>query len=129
MSQSVNLSDALVNDARATSEVAERSLSGQIEYWAQLGKAIEPLLSRDQALLLSKRGETLPLAQILQTVDSAEGRERLEKHLIQLPFPHYAAADQPGYLVRIEENGTKSTGKFVNGMFVPEEHESRQNQP
>jgi len=37
MSQPVKLSDVLVMDARLTGQVAERSIAGQIEYWANLG--------------------------------------------------------------------------------------------
>ena len=44
MSQPVKVSDSLVLDARLTGEVAERSIAGQIEFWARLGRAIEPLL-------------------------------------------------------------------------------------
>ena len=44
MSQPVKLSDELVLDARLTSKAAERSIAGQIEFWAQLGRAIEPLV-------------------------------------------------------------------------------------
>ena len=44
MSQPVKLSDVLVLDARLTGQIGERSITGQIEYWANLGRAIEPLL-------------------------------------------------------------------------------------
>jgi hypothetical protein len=52
MSQPVKLSDELVLDARLTAEIAERSIAGQIEFWAQLGRAIEPLLEGSRALAL-----------------------------------------------------------------------------
>ncbi|MBX9692585.1 MAG: ParD-like family protein [Cyanobacteria bacterium] len=41
MSQPVKLSDELVLDARLVSELGERSIAGQIEFWARLGRAIE----------------------------------------------------------------------------------------
>jgi hypothetical protein len=40
MSQPVKLSDSLVLDARITGEVVERSIAGQVEYWAKLGRAV-----------------------------------------------------------------------------------------
>jgi hypothetical protein len=52
MSQPVKLSDALVLDARLTAEAAERSIAGQIEYWAQLGRAIDPLLQGSSGILV-----------------------------------------------------------------------------
>ncbi|MBC8874007.1 MAG: hypothetical protein H8E44_31600 [Planctomycetes bacterium] len=118
MSQPVKLSDELVLDARLTAEIAERSIAGQIEYWAQLGRAIEPLLQGAQALALRRAGAVKPLAECLETVDSPEGRRRVAEHLNSLPFPHYEpAADAPGMLVRIEADGTRTVGRFVNRQF------------
>ncbi|PQO30295.1 hypothetical protein DTL21_23330 [Bremerella cremea] len=118
MSQPVKLSDTLVNDARATSSLAERSIAGQIEFWAQLGKAIEPLLYGDQVFALRKRGDLISLTEVLETVDTSAGKARLETHLQQLPFPHYEPTDDPDYLVRIEQDGSRTTGRFVEGKFV-----------
>jgi hypothetical protein len=56
MSQIVKLSDDLILDARLTSEIAERSIAGQIEFWAKLGRAIEPLLAGIQVLALGRAG-------------------------------------------------------------------------
>jgi len=118
MSQPVKLSDELVLDARLTAEIAERSIAGQIEYWAQLGRAIEPLLQGAQALALRRAGAVKPLSECLETVDSPEGRRRVAEHLNSLPFPHYEpTADAPGMLVRIEADGTRTVGRFVNRQF------------
>lgn len=117
MSQPVKVSDALVLDARLTGKVAERSIAGQIEFWARLGRAIEPLLRGDKALALRRAGDTRPLSEWLGSVDSAAGRQRVAEHLHQLPYPHYEPADAPGLLVRIEANGKHTTGRFVNREF------------
>ena len=55
MSQPVKLSDVLVLDARLIGEAAERSIAEQIEDWANLGRAIEPLLQGTQAPALCKK--------------------------------------------------------------------------
>jgi hypothetical protein len=42
------------------------------------------------------------------------------KALGALPFPHYEPAPgSAGLLVRIEANGKRTTGKFVNRKFLP----------
>ena len=41
MATAVRISDNLVNDARKISRIEHRSLTGQIEHWAQLGKCAE----------------------------------------------------------------------------------------
>ena len=118
MSQPVKLSDELVLDARLTSAIAERSIAGQIEYWAQLGRAIEPLLQGAQALALRRAGAVRPLSECLESADSLEGRRRVAEHLDIQPFPHYEpASDAPGMLVRIEADGTRTVGRFVNRQF------------
>jgi hypothetical protein len=118
MSQPVKLSDELVLDARLTAEIAERSIAGQIEYWAQLGRAIEPLLQGAQALALRRAGAARPLSECLESVDSLEGRRRVVEHLDKQPYPHYQpASGAPGMLVRIEADGTRTVGRFVNRQF------------
>ncbi len=119
MSQPVKLSDELVLDARLTSKLAERSIAGQIEYWAQLGRAIEPILQGSRALALRRAGAVQPLSECLQSVDSNEGRRRVAEHLQSQPFPHYEPApDRPGMLVRILADGTRTVGRFVNRQFT-----------
>ena len=119
MSQPVKVSDSLVLDARLTAELAERSIAGQIEFWARLGRAIEPLLRGDQALALCRSGESRPLSECLRSVDSPEGRQRVAEHLKTRPYPHYEPADPPGLLLRIEANGSRTLGRFVNRQFQP----------
>jgi hypothetical protein len=117
MSQPVKLSDALVLDARLTAESAERSIAGQIEFWAKLGRAVEPLLQGGQAMALARAGAARPLSECLESADSPEGRKRVAEHLETLPYPHYEQSDTPGLLVRISADGTRSLGRFVNRQF------------
>src|SRR6516162_547240 len=99
MSQPVKLSDELVLDARLTAEIAQRSIAGQIEFWAQLGRAIEPLLEGARALALCRAGSVRPLSECLASVDSDEGRQRVRAYLASQPYPHYEAAPGGGGLL------------------------------
>lgn len=118
MSQPVKLSDALVLDARLTGKTLERSIASQIEFWAKLGRAIEPLLQGAHSIALVRSGTTKPVSAALDSVDSAEGRRRVADYLQTRPFPHYEAADVPGFLVRITADGKRTVGRFVNRQFV-----------
>jgi hypothetical protein len=118
MSQPVKLSDSLVLDARITGEVVERSIAGQVEYWAKLGRAVEQLIQGPQVLALCRNAASRPLSSCLESVDSAEGRQRVTDFLRSQPFPHYEPhPDQLGLLVRIDENGRRTVGRFVNREF------------
>ena len=120
MSQPVKLADELVLDARQVGKIAQRSIAGQIEFWASLGRAVEPLLSGAKALALRKSGDAKPLSELLSSAEHAEGRRRVADYLASQPFPHYEpAADQPGLLVRIDADGRRTVGRFVGRKFQP----------
>lgn len=118
MSQPVKLSDSLVLDARLAGEIEERSIAGQVEFWAKLGRSVELLLEGQKVIRLIRKGEIKPLSACLESVDSIAGRERVAAYLETLPFPHYRPlADRPGLLERLEEDGTRTVGRFVNRKF------------
>jgi hypothetical protein len=120
MSQPVKLSDSLILDARLTAKIAQRSIAGQVEFWAGLGRAVESLLRGREVLALSKTGAAHSLSECLESVDSPAGRQRVTDCLNSRPFPHYeAAADHPGLLIRVSEDGNRTLGRFVNRRFEP----------
>ena len=126
MSQPVKLSDALVLDARLAGDALERSIAGQVEFWARIGKAVEPLLQGAQVLALCRKGAARPLSECLATVDTPEGRRRLAEYLNSEPWPHYEPhPDHAGVLIRIEESGKRTPGRFVNRQFQPVKLKSR----
>jgi hypothetical protein len=120
MSQPVKVSDSLLLDARLAGKMVERSIAGQIEFWAKIGRALEPLLRGDYMLALCRSGNVKPLSACLDSVDSPAGRRRVVEHLKNRPYPHYeATAGSPGLLVRIEADGKRTVGRFVNRQFQP----------
>ena len=118
MSQPVKLSDRMVLDARLIGEITERSIAGQIEYWAHLGRAMEKLLQGAQALALCRDAATTPLSACLDSVDSPKGRRRVAAHLQTLHFPHYEHTPD-GLLVRLDADGKRTVGRFINRKFQP----------
>jgi len=120
MSQPVKLSDGLVLDARLAGGVVERSIAGQVEFWARLGRSVELLLEGRQVLALCRSGTARPLSACLESVDTPEGRERVANFLESGPFPHYQPhPDRPGLLVRIDGSGRRTVGRFVKRQFQP----------
>jgi hypothetical protein len=120
MPQPVKLSDALVLDARLAGDTMQRSIAGQVEFWARLGRLVERILEGDQVLQLCRTGHTQPLSTLLKSVGSPAGHARLAAYLDQQPFPHYQPhPTRPGLLERIEQDGTRTIGRFVNRQFQP----------
>jgi hypothetical protein len=121
MSQPVKLSNPLVLEARMVGEVVHRSIAGQVEFWAALGKVVEPFLQGAQVLALCRSGSMRPLSECLQNVDTVSGRVQLKNFLDAQSFPHYEqAVGKKGLLVRISEDGSRTLGRFVNREFKPE---------
>jgi hypothetical protein len=120
MSQPVKLSDALVLDARLVGKTVNRSISGQVEFWASIGRAIEPLLQGDQVYALCRNAAARPLSACLESVDTPEGGLRTSDFLKSQPYPHYEAFPaKRGFLIRTEADGKRTIGRFVNREFVP----------
>lgn len=114
----MKLSDSLVLDARLAGDTFERSIAGQVEFWARLGRSVELLLEGQQVLAVCRSANIRPLSACLESVDSPEGRRRVTDWLEGGPFPHYQShPDRPGLLVRIDADGTRSVGRFVNRRF------------
>jgi hypothetical protein len=126
MSQPVKLSDSLVLDARLAGDTVQRSIAGQVEFWARLGRSVERLLEGDQVFQLCRAATVQPLSASLASVDSLAGRARVAAYLAQEPFPHYHPhPNRPGVLERIEQDGTRTAGRFVNRRFQPVAANSR----
>jgi hypothetical protein len=122
MSQPVKLSDALVLDARLSGEVFQRSIAGQVEYWARLGRTLEDSLNGRQVRALRDTKTAIPLSELVATIGTPEGQRRIADHLRTLPFPHYEAHPaEAGLLIRTEQDGMRSAGRFVNRQFIVSE--------
>ena len=118
MPSPVKISDALMVDARATAGLADRSIAGQIEHWARLGRAVESIM-RVPAVAALKEQAAITLNESVAQIGTPEGRRRLNEVLQRKPFPHYEAVqDRPGYLTRIEASGARVVGRFVGRQFV-----------
>jgi hypothetical protein len=127
MSQPVKLSDALVLDARIAAQAQQRSIAGQVEFWASLGKSVELLLNGSQIMHL-RRGnlDSTPdpksaqsLGELIDLVGTPEGNARIKKNLDAEPFPHFEAHPaQAGLFIRTEANGAKTIGKFIGRVWT-----------
>lgn len=122
MPQPVKLSDALVLEARLAGEVFQRSIAGQVEYWARLGRSLEDVLDGRHARALAQAGGVRPLSELMDTVETSEGRQRLAEYLDSTPYPHYEEhPEEEGLLLRTLADGSRSAGRFVNRQFVIDE--------
>jgi hypothetical protein len=117
MGQPVKLSDALVTEARIAGEAMQRSIAGQVEFWARIGKSVERVANRRQIERLQARA-ALPLSHIVVTIDAPEGRDRLKSYLDNRPFPRFTAHPElPRTYIREDADGSWVVGRFHQGVF------------
>ena len=120
----VKLSGELVEEARNSAKLFHRSLTGQIEHWASIGRAIESQLPGDDlSRLLGRVGGTMKIGRV------AEANQRQEIAAILTDFMGQSAGDagwlreisargvplygsepgQAGTIVRLNPDGTRET--------------------
>jgi hypothetical protein len=126
----VKISTGLLEAARSTAEVANRSVTKQIEHWAELGRAVETLLPLPD--LASLKGPVADPGNAQKNKAAREALSRLAAALESGTDRHAALAmirgtGKPVYeadprdasrVVQVHQDGTRVTGRFVGTAFV-----------
>ncbi len=128
MPQPVKLPDALIDEARDAARREHRSLAGQIEHWAELGRALEADLRSGELRTALDRAdrpssgasEGARLADVFATALSEKSRKSFARELAERTTYGTDPAF-PGWLVRFEPDGHCTPGRLVNREFVPAE--------
>ena len=99
--QPVKLSDPLINAARAVAPDADRSIAGQIEHWARLGRVTERVLSFDESAQLKRDDFATPIANPgLASAAIDQLREAVRE---EGPAPYGAMAPAGGWPTWVEQ--------------------------
>jgi hypothetical protein len=119
MGQPVKLSDEMILEARKAGATMGRSIAGQVEFWARSGRALELVANRTQIERLQQRA-TLPLSEIVETINGPAGRARLKAYLDSRPFPRFSAHPELANTFVLEDaDGSRTMGRFNCGVFEP----------
>jgi ParD-like antitoxin of type II bacterial toxin-antitoxin system len=129
MGMPVKLSDELVEQAREEALAAERSITAQIEHWAQLGRSVESALRHDDVLALKRaRGDmnaAFPRATsrraiqtLLRNITEEVDRKSLARKIARGRVVYQADPKGSGLIERIEPGGVRTLGRFENRQFV-----------
>ena len=128
MSVAIKVSSNLAEEARTAAADADRSLTGQVEHWARLGKALEPSLSSTVIAALKKSGGDLSTLEdedtrllVLQTLEVFRNAPRhdiaaqlnLSSKVRYEPDP-----ENPGQFLRIHPDGTREKGSLKGRTFI-----------
>lgn len=127
MTTAIRLDDNLVRHAAAEGQVHRRSTPKQIEYWAEIGRAVagdvsaEDLIAILQGIRRVKVEPVVPEAvtsdDLWAEVDQARESGELSRSIARGQTVYQAAVDKPGYLEAIYPSGVREIGQFRNGHF------------
>lgn len=129
MSVAIKIGSSLAEQARTAAEDADRSLTGQIEHWARLGRAVEPILSAPAIAALKKSGGDWSAldtpeerARVLETLEKFREtpRSHLRKELGLESKPTFEVdPENPEGIVRVHPDGTRERGTLKGRQFEP----------
>jgi hypothetical protein len=127
MTTAVRLEDRLVRYAAAEGQVNRRSTPKQIEYWAEIGRAVagevtgEDLIAITQGVRRVKVEPVVPESltsdDLWAEVDQVRSSGELSRSIARGRRVYQASTDKPGYLEAISPDGSRVVGQFKNGRF------------
>jgi hypothetical protein len=129
-SSPIRIEQSLMNEAGIIGKDMHRSATQQLEYWADMGRQLEGLLSTNDIIKIKSGMAQLRVDSVSNTpidpdsvFDTIE-RDRLSGALASkvtnAKIPRYqASVTYKGYLEQIAPNGSKRIGTFTGGKFVP----------
>ncbi|GAC1466857.1 MAG: hypothetical protein PVSMB1_16040 [Gemmatimonadaceae bacterium] len=127
MGMPVKLSDELVASARKEAASTDRSITGQIEHWAKIGRSVETVL-RHQDVLALKRSPadatlTVPARRAVQAVlkrlVADKNRGTLASRLKAGRVVYQSDPAGSGLTERVSPDGTRTVGRLANRRFIP----------
>ena len=128
MASPMRLNAALVEAAEREGAIQKRSIPKQIEFWAEIGKAVENVIDLADVLAITqglKRIRLEPIAsapievdEVFQNVDARRKSGTLADEVTSAAVYYEASPSRPGLLDRVNSaTGERRTGQFVNGEF------------
>lgn len=109
----------LVNVARKSAALMDRTPTAQIEFWAKLGRVMEAVLTHDAIVTVKEASQVKKLDELLAMVSTPEGKMRALAEIRRHKGPTYSAdPDEPGVIIESLPDGSRRRGRFVNRRFT-----------
>ena len=124
----LRLDSTLVAAAKIEGSINKRSAPKQIEFWAELGKAVEHVLSYNDIFAViqglkeikveSVKSVSVDPEDIFSSLEDSRKNEILADKLTSAGVYFEASRNRPGLLDRVNTvTGERQTGRFSNGEF------------
>lgn len=128
----IRLDPKLVELAKKEGVIKKRSAPKQIEYWAELGKAIESVIDLKEAYEIiqgfmkltveSLESKAVDPKDVFNSLEKKRKSGELSKMVTTSSIYFEASKTKPGLLDRVNLiTGERQTGKFHNGKYETQE--------
>jgi hypothetical protein len=128
MGTPLRLNAALIEAAERESAIQKRSVPKQIEFWAELGKAVESVLDVSDVLAVIqgfKKIKVEPVKsmsvnphEVFDSIETFRKSGTLGQKVTSAAIYYEASISRPGLLDRVNSStGERQTGQFQNGEF------------
>ncbi|HEC29564.1 MAG TPA: hypothetical protein ENI65_08260 [Gammaproteobacteria bacterium] len=130
MSTPLRVNDSLFKTAEAEGSLLNRSAAKQVEFWAELGKRVAHSITPTDLLALMQgianvhvevpESQPVNSEHVFAAVDNASSMDSLGQQITRGSLYYEASKSRPGLLDQVMPDGTRITGRFSNGSFMPE---------
>lgn len=132
MASPMRLDAALIAAAEREAALQKRSIPKQIEFWAELGKAVEHVIGMDDVVAITQGLKKIALEDLVSlpvdpddvfdSLEAARTSGSLSDQVTAAAMYFEASLSHPGLLDRVERaTGKRETGRFINGEFTVHE--------
>ncbi|QIB52359.1 hypothetical protein [Pseudomonas sp. OIL-1] len=128
-SSPLRLDEKLVVAAATQGSLEKRTTPRQIEYWAEIGRAVERDLDARALLAIREglarirvepvRAEPVASDDVFADIDLARATGTLGDRVSASTIRYQASRSLPGLLEQHHPDGRVETGRFRDGQFVP----------
>lgn len=131
MASPLRLNTALIEAAEKEGAVQKRSVPKQIEFWADLGKAVQSFIDPTDVFAVIqgfKKIKVEPVTSIsiaprdvFDSIESSRKSGALAEKVTSAAIYYETSLSRPGLLDRVNAStGERQTGRFHNGKFKVE---------
>ncbi|RLB80013.1 MAG: hypothetical protein DRH24_11485 [Deltaproteobacteria bacterium] len=128
----IRLNPALIAAAKREGSINKRSAPKQIEFWAELGKAVELVMDRNDVFAViqglkkikveSVKSVAADPTDVFNSLEESRKSGELGKKVTSSAVYFEASQRKPGLLDKVHSaTGKRQTGRFYNGEFKIQE--------
>ena len=121
--KSLRIDETLVIQAKRQAKVQHRSINGQVEYWAKIGRAIDSKISAADAFAVTQglkeirletsRSVSIDPNAVLNELEADRAKGFSGKPITSAPFYFETSVSNPGFLDKVDTlSGERQTGKI-----------------